>query len=79
MKQKQRKHLYESKHRKASIRMWLKLVKAWRYEYQLTFGIVKNRHRRSVTARMMNQICGYTAFREEAHKRRLFVYHGGAE
>lgn len=35
---------------------------------------LKNRHRRSITPRALKRLCGYTCYREEAHKCRLFVY-----
>lgn len=55
MKQKEYEHCYKTKHRRISTaRMWLMLFKAWTYEFQLKFGIIKRRHRRSITyVRMM--------------------------
>ena len=52
MKKKQYERFYKVEHSRApTINFWLKLIKAWRYGFQLKFGIVKHRHRRSIASR----------------------------
>ena len=57
MKQKEYEHCYKAKHQRTSTaRMWLMMFKAWRYENQLKFGIIKHRHRRSIAQRKLHRL-----------------------